>query len=94
MKKEIRINHGLKKFFPWTENVTLYYNDVRNRNYSEKEKELTDKLLIEYQTANGELKEKIRNKIVELNLRLVISLARQYCSEGEELLDLDRKSVV
>lgn len=88
MKKEIRINHGLKKFFPWTENITLYYNDVRSRNYSEKEKELTDKLLIEYQTANGELKEKIRNKIVELNLRLVISLARQYCSEGEELLDL------
>ena len=88
MKKEIRINPGLKKFFPWTENITLYYNDVRSRNYSEKERELTDKLLIEYQTANGELKEKIRNKIVELNLRLVISLARQYCSEGEELLDL------
>ena len=45
-------------------------------------------LLLDYQSASPEEKVIIRNKIVELNLGLVISLAKEYCTENDEFMDL------
>ena len=87
-KREIRLDSNIKKFVPRTPNVSLYYNDVKNKTDKVYDNKRTEDLLVEYQTSEGERKIAIRNKIIELNLKLVISVARKHCAPEDNLLDL------
>ena len=51
-------------------------------------KEEEDNLFLEYLNSSGEKKEIIRNKIIEANLRLVVSVAKNYVRLGVSLQDL------
>jgi RNA polymerase primary sigma factor len=88
MAQELRLNQGIKMFVHRTPNISLYYNDVNTKTDKIYNKESTEELLLEYQTSEGDKKLAIRNKIIELNLRLVISVARKNCSPEDNLLDL------
>lgn len=86
--KEIRLHSGLQNFVERTPNVARYYIDVAHRRKKRGFKDETMMLLRDYQSASPEEKVIIRNKIVELNLGLVISLAKEYCTENDEFMDL------
>lgn len=86
--KEIRLHSGLQNFVERTPNVARYYIDVAHRRKKRGFKDETMILLRDYQSASPEEKVIIRNKIVELNLGLVISLAKEYCTENDEFMDL------
>lgn len=86
--KEIRLHSGLQNFVERTPNVARYYIDVAHRRKKRGLKDETMILLRDYQSASPEEKVIIRNKIVELNLGLVISLAKEYCTENDEFMDL------
>lgn len=87
-KRAIRLDQSMKKFVPRTPNISLYYNDVISKTDRIYDNQKTKDLLLEYKTAEGERKTAIRNKIIELNLRLVISVARKNCCAEDNLLDL------
>jgi len=86
--KEIRLHSGLQNFVERTPNVARYYVDVAHRRKKRGFKDETMMLLRDYQSASPEEKVIIRNKIVELNLGLVISLAKEYCTDNDEFMDL------
>jgi len=86
--KEIRLHSGLQNFVERTPNVARYYIDVAHRRKKRGFKDETMMLLRDYQSASPEERVIIRNKIVELNLGLVISLAKEYCTENDEFMDL------
>ena len=86
--KEIRLHSGLQNFVERTPNVARYYVDVAHRRKKRGFKDETMMLLRDYQSASPEEKVIIRNKIVELNLGLVLSLAKEYCTDNDEFMDL------
>ncbi len=63
-------------------NVKLYLKEIVNIPVLEKEEE---KLII-YKAKNGD--EKARQKLIEHNLRLVVSIAKRYVKRGLDFLDL------
>jgi RNA polymerase sigma factor (sigma-70 family) len=87
-KRAIRIDPNKQKYIPRTSNIALYYADVNDKTDVRYSNKKTEELLRKYQTSQGLERIRIRNKIVELNLKLVISIARQYCGCNDNLLDL------
>lgn len=80
------LNNAPKPFLERNDTTETYYNEVRK--YKLISNEETFALLEEYQTAASSRKEEIRDILFKHNCRLVISVARAYCSSNDNLNDL------
>lgn len=86
--KNIKLHSGLQNPIIRTPNVARYYMEVTHKRDLLNIKSDTMSLLWEYQTASPKRKLEIRNRIVEINLGLVLSMAKEYCTADDDFLDL------
>ena len=84
--KTITLTGTQKPFLGHDETLNMYYNDIRK--YAVLSQEETTELFKLYQNGTKEDREFAKNKLFKHNAKLVISLARQYCTVNDNLMDL------
>lgn len=84
--KNIRLAGSQKPFLERNELLMKYYDEIRD--YEVLSYEETIRLFEIYQTGSTEEKACAKRKIFNHNARLVVSLARQYCTNFDNIMDL------
>ena len=84
--KKIRLVGDLKPYLKCDETLQIFFNDIKPHKVLSQEE--TKSLFKQYH--NGTKKERIVafNKLCKHNMRLVVTLAREYCSPNDNLKDL------
>lgn len=86
LSKRIILTGTQKPFLNRNESLNIYYNNIRK--YRLLTQDETTELFIMYQNGTESEKDYARNKLFNHNARLVTSLARQYCTVNDNLMDL------
>lgn len=84
--KKVQLSGNQKPYLDGNNSLQLFYNDIRP--YKQLSKEETKKLFKLYHSGTKEERDFAFDKIYKHNLRLVVSLARDYCSSDDNLNDL------
>lgn len=84
--KTITLTGTQKPFLERSEILNMYYNDIREHKVLTQDE--TTALFELYQNGNEKEKEFAKNTIFEHNAKLVTSMARQYCTPNDNLMDL------
>ena len=84
--KTITLTRTQKPFLERDELLTMYYNDIRA--YEPLTENETIELFKTYQNGSASEKEAAKTKLFNHNTKLVVSMARKYCSVNDNLMDL------
>lgn len=84
--KTITLTGTQKPFLERDEILNMYYNDIRK--YEVLTQDETTELFKLYQNGTSAEKEYAKNKLFNHNAKLVTSMARQYCTINDNLMDL------
>ena len=84
--KTITLTRTQKPFLERDELLTMYYNDIRA--YEPLDEGETFELFKLYQNGTASEKEFAKTKLFNHNTKLVVSMARKYCSVNDNLMDL------
>ena len=84
--KTITLTRTQKPFLERDELLTMYYNDIRA--YEPLTENETIELFKTYQNGSASEKEVAKTKLFNHNTKLVVSMARKYCSVNDNLMDL------
>lgn len=86
VSKTITLTGTQKPFLARNETLNMYYNEIRK--YSVLSQEETIKLFNLLHNGTEKEREYARNELFNHNAKLVTSLARQYCTANDNLMDL------
>ena len=84
--KTITLTRTQKPFLGRDELLTMYYNDIRA--YEPLTENETIELFKTYQNGSSSEKKAAKTKLFNHNTKLVVSMARKYCSVNDNLMDL------
>jgi len=84
--KRITISTTQKPFLERNETLEMYYSDIRK--YDVLTEDVTKELFERFKNASEAEKEEIKETLFNHNSRLVVSLARTYCTANDNLNDL------
>jgi RNA polymerase primary sigma factor len=85
-QKNILLTKIGKEFLERDCGLMSYYNDIRNYNVLSQQE--IKKLFNDYHYGTQKEKENARDKIFNHNTKLVVAVAKQYCRQEDNLLDL------
>jgi RNA polymerase primary sigma factor len=85
-QKNILLTKVGKEFLERDCGLMSYYNDIRNYNVLSQQE--IKKLFNDYHYGTQKEKENARDKIFNHNTKLVVAVAKQYCRQEDNLLDL------
>ena len=85
-QKKIRISKASRPYFNRNTVLNLLFNDIRS--YKPLSKEKTNQLFELYNNGTEKEREYAFDKICRHNMRMVISIARDYCTTSDNLNDL------
>lgn len=91
-KNKVYINGKTSKYFKVNENLSLLYNEIRHKDTLTQEE--TNTLFDIYTNGSDEEKKEAFDKLCEHNMKLVVSVAKKYCTSSDNLNDLIQEGSV